>query len=171
MIRVLIVMAFFQNIVAAQTGHLQNLVAERRTLYTQWKEALDQKSGIFGNQTKADLEEINEVLKQIIRKDNDILEALDESQTAEYQQLQQKYNSVLEENLALQNRQKAIENKLKEEKTYQKQNYSQIERAEGDRILWALVSLISFLILIVLYIKLKKTRQKLISLENLIKKS
>ena len=39
------------------------LFVERRKLYNHWKESLDQKSGFLGNQNKADVLEINEVLK------------------------------------------------------------------------------------------------------------
>ena len=155
----------------AQSDKMRILLSERATLYSNWKEALDQKSGIFGNQSKADLEEISEVLKKIIRKDNEILEELETSQTHDYQQLQKKYNELLQENEKLETSKKNFEKKLNEQKEYQKTNYSQIERAEGDKILMGLLAFITIIILLIMYLKMARIKRKLKALESIIKSS
>jgi hypothetical protein len=52
---------------------LRSLLSERKERFAQYTEHLDDKSGFFGNQTKKDLREINEVLKDIVRTDNTII--------------------------------------------------------------------------------------------------
>lgn len=56
---------------------LKMLLKERKDRFSQYTERLDDKSGFFGNQTKKDLKEINEVLKEIVRTDNKIIMELD----------------------------------------------------------------------------------------------
>jgi hypothetical protein len=56
---------------------LKLLLKERKDRFSQYTENVDNKSGIFGNQTKKDLKEVNEVLKEIVRTDNKIIMELD----------------------------------------------------------------------------------------------
>lgn len=56
---------------------LRLLLAERKERFAQYTDHLDDKSGFFGNQTKKDLKEINEVLKDIVRTDNKIIMELE----------------------------------------------------------------------------------------------
>ena len=155
----------------AQNDKMKSLLTERAELYSNWKEALDQKSGIFGNQSKADLQEISEVLKKIIRKDNEILDELEASQTHDYQQLQEKYNDLLQVHQKLETSKKNFEKKLIEQKEYQKTNHSQIERAEGDKILMGLLAFVALILLIVFYMKMISLRKKVKALESIIKSS
>lgn len=164
------ILVIFSQRLYAQNQQMDILLEERRLLYNAYQEALDQKSGFFGNQNKTDLAEINEVLKKIIKKDNEILETLDKVQTHEYQQLQTQYNNLLDSHQALENKQKAIEKKLLEERNYQKQNHRQIDRAEGDKIFFGLVSFGLIFWLIILFTKLQKYRRRVKSLENALKK-
>jgi preprotein translocase subunit SecG len=53
------------------------LLKERKDRFAQYTEHLDDKSGFFGNQTKKDLKQINEVLMDIVRTDNNIIMELD----------------------------------------------------------------------------------------------
>lgn len=56
---------------------LKLLLQERKERFEQYTKDLDNKSGFFGNQTKKDLKNINEVLKEIVRTDNKIILELD----------------------------------------------------------------------------------------------
>jgi predicted class III extradiol MEMO1 family dioxygenase len=56
---------------------IRMLLKERKDRFAQYTEHLDDRSGFFGNQTKKDLKEINEVLKEIVRTDNKIIMELD----------------------------------------------------------------------------------------------
>lgn len=153
----------------AQSDKMAALLKERSELYANWKEALDQKSGIFGNQSKADLQEVSEVLKKIIRKDNEILDELEASQTHDYQQLQEKYNDLLQVSQKLETSKNNFEKKLNEQREYQKTNYSQIERAEGDKILMGLLAFVALILLIIMYTKMASLRRKVKALESIIK--
>jgi hypothetical protein len=161
----------FSAQIFAQSDKMTALLAERAELYANWKDALDQKSGIFGNQSKADLLEVSEVLKKIIRKDNEILDELESSQTHEYQQLQEKYNDLLQTSERLETSKNNFEKKLNEQKEYQKSNFNQIERAEGDKILMGLLAFIALIILLIMYSKMAGLKRKVKALESIIKSS
>ncbi|MES2795037.1 MAG: hypothetical protein V4683_03670 [Bacteroidota bacterium] len=155
----------------AQSDRLSELIDERKILYAEWNEALDKKSGFFGKQNKDDLEEINTVLKKIIKKDNEIIKAIEDSKLNQYGSLQEKFNQLIDENEQLSKQKNAMERKLLVEKEYQNANHSQIERAEGDKILVGLLCLLFIIITIVLFRNLSKTRKKLRALEGIIKNS
>lgn len=56
---------------------LRMLLKERKEKFAQYTEHIDDKSGFFGNHSKRDLKEINEVLKDIVRTDNNIITELE----------------------------------------------------------------------------------------------
>lgn len=153
----------------AQSAKLNNILAERRALYTEWKDAIEQKSGIFGNQTKADLEEVNDILKKIIKKDNEIVDELEATKANDFQALTEKYNKLLEENEQLSKQKKSLENKLAEEKEYQKANQSHIQRAEGDRIVMGIFAFSSLLLLSFIFLKMRNAKKQVKALESIIK--
>jgi hypothetical protein len=166
-----VILIFISSKVLAQSLKINGLLSERRALYTEWKQALDQKSGIFGNQTKADLEEVNEILKKIIKKDNEIVEVLEATKDNDYQALAEKYNQIIEENRQLTHQKEALEKKLAKEKAYQKTNHSQIQRSEGDKMLMGLIALFSILVLIYMVLKMRSANKKMKALEAIIKNS
>ncbi len=165
--KLLLILLFLKNAITfAQTDNLANLIEERRSLYNSYKIALDQKSGLFGNQTKADISEINKLLKGIITKDNEILAELEQSQKQNYEKLLLKYNALAEENDKLLAKNKGLQNKIEEEKNYQKSNHKTIQRTEGDRILLGFLIIALSIIVIWLLLKNKKIRKKLKSFES-----
>src|SRR6185436_7073698 len=56
---------------------LQKLLKERKDRFEAYATSADQRSGIFGNKTKKDLEKSREILFQIVKTDNNILTELD----------------------------------------------------------------------------------------------
>ena len=52
------------------------LLAERSTRFGQYDQSLDNKTGIFGLQTKGDIKKSNEILRQIVLNDNNIFKEL-----------------------------------------------------------------------------------------------
>ena len=58
---------------------LQNLLARRADRFSAYTVSIQQRSGIFGNKTKRDLEKSNEVLMAIVTLDNDLMDALKKS--------------------------------------------------------------------------------------------
>ncbi|MBB2145042.1 hypothetical protein GM921_06080 [Pedobacter sp. LMG 31464] len=55
---------------------INNLLAERSAKFGQYDESLNTKTGIFGFQTKRDIRNSNEILRQIALNDNDIFKEL-----------------------------------------------------------------------------------------------
>jgi hypothetical protein len=71
--------ATFQNDTSAyQTQRLKinALLAERSTKFGQYDESLNTRTGIFGFQTKRDIKNSNEILRQIVLNDNNIFKEL-----------------------------------------------------------------------------------------------
>ena len=80
-----ITMFFFQEMqVAASEAdssnyyktELQNLLKLRKEKFDSYSQSLEQRSGIFGNKTKRDIKESNQVLIDIVRTDNQMIRVL-----------------------------------------------------------------------------------------------
>lgn len=56
-----------------QRKKVNALLEERSDRFSQYYESLEQKSGIFGNQTKKDIRRSNDILTEIVQADNEIL--------------------------------------------------------------------------------------------------
>jgi small-conductance mechanosensitive channel len=61
---------------AAQRAKVNSLLAERSTRFGQYDESLNQRTGIFGWQTKRDIKNSNEILRQVVLTDNNIFKEL-----------------------------------------------------------------------------------------------
>lgn len=59
-----------------ESAKLQQLIAERKLLHSQWKASESKKTGVFGHRTKKDMVETNDWLQRVILKDNQIIEEL-----------------------------------------------------------------------------------------------
>jgi len=60
----------------ANITELQKLLKDRKDRFEEYATAADKKSGIFGTKTKKDLEKSREILFQIVKTDNNILNEL-----------------------------------------------------------------------------------------------
>lgn len=58
---------------------LKKLLQERKDRFSQYSEAAEMKSGIFGNITKKDLEHSRDILIEIVKTDNHLLTELDKA--------------------------------------------------------------------------------------------
>ncbi|MGY6558618.1 MAG: Clp protease ClpB [Nitritalea sp.] len=56
---------------------LEKLLEDRAALHQAWKSSEANKSGIFGNRTKKDMQETNAWLERILQKDNLIIQELE----------------------------------------------------------------------------------------------
>jgi hypothetical protein len=75
----------------AQRSKINSLLAERSVRFGQYEQSLSDRSGIFGFQTKNDIRNSNEILRQIALKDNNIfkeLKILLDYKDLQYQQVQ-----------------------------------------------------------------------------------
>ena len=61
---------------AAQRIKVNSLLQERSAKFGQYDESLTQRSGIFGWQTKKDIKNSNEILRQVVLTDNNIFKEL-----------------------------------------------------------------------------------------------
>ena len=61
---------------AAQRVKVNTLLAERSQKFGQYDESLNQRTGIFGWQTKKDIKNSNEILRQVVLTDNNIFKEL-----------------------------------------------------------------------------------------------
>lgn len=61
---------------AAQRVKVNSLLQERSAKFGQYDESLTQRSGIFGWQTKKDIKNSNEILRQVVITDNNIFKEL-----------------------------------------------------------------------------------------------
>ncbi|WP_316825235.1 hypothetical protein [Pedobacter miscanthi] len=61
---------------AAQRVKVNSLLQERSSKFGQYDESLTQRSGIFGWQTKKDIKNSNEILRQVVLTDNNIFKEL-----------------------------------------------------------------------------------------------
>lgn len=91
--------AFQADTSAYQTQRLKvnSLLTERSAKFGQYDLSLDQRTGIFGFQTKQDIKNSNEILRQIVLNDNNIfkeLKVLMEYKDQEVQQVQRNANSI-----------------------------------------------------------------------------
>jgi hypothetical protein len=60
----------------AQRSKINALLAERSVKFGQYEESLNERTGIFGFQTKQDIRNSNEILRQIALNDNNIFKEL-----------------------------------------------------------------------------------------------
>lgn len=72
------VYAFQADTSAYQTQRLKvnSLLAQRSAKFGQYDQSLSQRTGIFGLQTKQDIQNSNEILRQIVLNDNNIFKEL-----------------------------------------------------------------------------------------------
>ena len=68
--------SFGQDTSSVQKERLRRLLKERKEKFAQYDTALENHSGIFGNQTKKDIKNANAVLEQIVKTDNHIMNEL-----------------------------------------------------------------------------------------------
>lgn len=131
MLNLIVALLFsFNQIPQFDGAKLERMVQERDQLHKEWRASESKKSGIFGNRTKKDMIETNEWLERIITKDNQIMDELRMIGTIETTVISQEkddYKSItlkLERDVqalkrALAERDKQIEEKLSERRTFE----------------------------------------------------
>ncbi|WP_240755164.1 hypothetical protein [Pedobacter sp. SYP-B3415] len=76
----------------AQRSKINSLLQQRSAEFGRYDESLNMRTGIFGFQTKKDIRNSNEILRQIVLNDNDIFKEL--KVLLEYKDLQVKQQST-----------------------------------------------------------------------------
>jgi hypothetical protein len=100
---------------AAQRVKVNSLLQERSQRFGQYDESLNQRTGIFGWQTKRDIKNSNEILRQVVLTDNNIFKEL--KVLMDYKDLQNQQKVAVADNS-----QERIENYMRTIKKLQDQN-------------------------------------------------
>ncbi|KQC01084.1 hypothetical protein [Pedobacter sp. Hv1] len=113
----------------SQRLKINTLLAERSIKFGQYDESLNAKTGIFGFQTKRDIRNSNEILRQIALNDNDIFKELKVLLDFKDLQVQQAVSTSSTSTESIQNYRRTI--KILQD---QNQNYSKsIDQVEKSR--------------------------------------
>jgi len=100
---------------AAQRIKVNTLLTERSNKFGQYDESLNQRTGIFGWQTKRDIKNSNEILRQVVLTDNNIFKEL--KILMDYKDLQNEQKIVVANNS-----EERIQNYMRSIKKLQDQN-------------------------------------------------
>ncbi|WP_205943233.1 hypothetical protein [Pedobacter frigoris] len=151
------VMAFQPDTSAYQTQRLKvnALLKERSVKFGQYDQSLDTRTGIFGLQTKDDIKNSNEILRQIVLNDNNTFKELKILMDYKDQEMKQAQNSANEAGNRMQNYMFSI-------KKLQDQNQQLKDKIEGQQagksIAWYLVILLAAALVYVIYSSRKKLK-------------
>ena len=129
----------FPNFLHAQE-EINKLTVERENLYRKYKETESLTSGLFGNRSKGDLQTTIDALNEIIKKDNEILEALTHIQADSKVEFTNKYNDLIMQNNDLSQKNRELIEMSERHKGYSKENHQIIEQTEEKQTL--LISLL-----------------------------
>jgi hypothetical protein len=125
----------------AQRSKINSLLAERSVRFGQYEQSLNDRSGIFGFQTKNDIRNSNEILRQIALNDNNIfkeLKILLDYKDLQYQQVQTAANVNSER---LQSYMAAIK-KLQDQNQSLRKQLEEREKEEGGSSYMLLILLV-----------------------------
>jgi uncharacterized protein YneF (UPF0154 family) len=100
---------------SAQRVKVNSLLQQRSQRFGQYDESLNQRTGIFGWQTKRDIKNSNEILRQVVLTDNNIFKEL--KVLMDYKDLQNQQKVAVADNS-----QERIENYMRTIKKLQDQN-------------------------------------------------
>lgn len=149
--------AFAQDTSAYESQRLKinNLLAQRSAKFGQYDESLNKRTGIFGFQTKQDIRNSNEILREIALNDNDIFKEL--KVLLDYKDLQvqqaQSTSSVSTESML--NYRRTIKT-LQDQNQHFNKKIDQVENARDLAYLLMSLFLIAAALLLYLFFKQKK---------------
>ena len=139
---------------AAQRVKVNALLTERSEKFGQYDESLNQRTGIFGWQTKKDIKNSNEILREVVLTDNNIFKEL--KILMEYKDLQNQQKVAVADHS-----QERIEGYMKTIKKLQDQN--EILRKEsnqnGNGIATYIIILLILIVVAVFYFYNKKIQK------------
>jgi hypothetical protein len=153
--------AFQADTSAYQTQRLKvnSLLTERSNKFGQYDQSLDQRTGIFGFQTKQDIKNSNEILRQIVLNDNNIFKELKILMNYKDQEVQQAQRSANSTNSRIQSYMLSIK-KLQDQNELLKK---EAENLRSGRVLLISIAVLSLIVLLgTVYFfrnKLKAARQ------------
>ena len=158
---ILIIFAFYFQVTVAQNDMMEkkklyDLLEQRKQRFNSYSSSIEKRSGIFGNKTKKDIQQSNEILREIVRTDNDIINVLNRAVDFKtYEKVNLNYN-VNENSQQLENLTRATDTLEKQVMFLKKENTTLQEDAK-----WAKAKIITLLIaLIIMLIFIRKIRKQ-----------
>ena len=154
------VMAFQADTSAYQTQRLKvnTLLKERSARFSQYDQSLDSRTGIFGMQTKDDIKNSNEILRQIVITDNNVFKELKILMDYKDLELKKVQNDAITVSGNLENYRSSI-------KKLQDQNQLLNDQLKGQHssrsIAWYLVAILAIALGITLYQSKKKLKTRI----------
>ncbi|WP_379091777.1 hypothetical protein [Pedobacter sp. UC225_65] len=143
----------------AQRLKINTLLAERSTKFGQYDESLNTKTGIFGFQTKRDIRNSNEILRQIALNDNDIFKELKVLLDFKDLQVQQAKSTSSTSTESIQNYRRTIKTLQDQNQNFSK-NIDQIEKSRDLAYLFMTLFLIGCVVLTYLFITKSKALKR-----------
>ncbi|WP_052354142.1 hypothetical protein [Flectobacillus major] len=143
---------------------LKSLTTERQLLYNEYLASESQSSGLFGNRTKDDMQTSIEALKQIMEKDNQILDELKNLQEQSKADFTEKYNDLIQQNNDLTQKNRELIELTERHKGWSKENHTILENVEQEHTLAiSIAAVLGFLFLLYLikYFGLKSQYKEL----------
>ncbi|MFD0941188.1 hypothetical protein [Pedobacter boryungensis] len=134
------------------------LLAERSAKFGQYDESLNTKTGIFGFQTKRDIRNSNEILRQIALNDNDIFKELKILLDYKDLQVEQVKTAVNSNSESIQNYRRSIKN-LQDQNESLNNSINKLEKSRNLAYLFILLLLIGGAIL-AYYLNVKNKQLK-----------
>ncbi|MDZ7900252.1 MAG: hypothetical protein U5N85_19790 [Arcicella sp.] len=144
-------LTFFSITSISAQEEINKLTIERENLYRKYKESESLSTGLFGNRSKDDLKTTIDVLNEIIKKDNEILDELKHIQTDSKIEFTNKYNDLIQQNNDLSQKNRELIELSERHKGYSKENHEILQATEDKQILFMSL-LVIFTILSVVYI-------------------
>lgn len=138
--------AFQADTSAYQTQRLKvnSLLTERSNKFGQYDQSLDQRTGIFGFQTKQDIKNSNEILRQIVLNDNNIFKELKILMNYKDQEVQQAQRNANSTNSRIQNYRLSIK-KLQDQNELLKKEAETLKSGRTLSVSIAVLSVIALL--------------------------
>ncbi|WP_235528614.1 hypothetical protein [Pedobacter sp. Leaf194] len=127
---------------AAQRVKVNSLLAERSSKFGQYDESLNQRTGIFGWQTKRDIKNSNEILRQVVLTDNNIFKEL--KILMDYKDLQNQQKVAVADNS-----QERLENYMQTIKKLQDQNEELNKELSKQSKSWSTYIIILLILVII----------------------
>lgn len=134
------------------------LLKERGVKFGQYDQSLDNRSGLFGSQTKDDIKNSNEILRQIVLNDNNIFKELKILMGYKDQDMKRAQSAASDADSRIQNYTNSIK-KLQDENQRLKDELT--GHQAGNSITWYIVILMAVALAYLLYTNLRLRKKSL----------
>lgn len=133
------------NSYQSQRFKINSLLQERSARFGQYDQSLNQRTGIFGFQTKKDIKNSNEILRQIVLNDNNIFKELKVLLEYKDLQVQQVQNTAQASNERISAYMAAIK-KLQDQNEILRKQLSEQEQESGNASFYVILLLAGLLV-------------------------